>query len=96
MFMWMLKHYKDKKKAKQSGRWSKLVYESTSFDGESGIMTGNWFYKGFETNPQYSGRWKLELEPKVIDCENQNRQIELGEHPSNFRNLTINSASLRK
>jgi hypothetical protein len=46
MYFWMLKKYIDAQKAKQYGRWKYLIYVSTSFNADRG-MIGDWFYKDF-------------------------------------------------
>ena len=62
MFLWMLKYYTSRNNKLEDGKSRYLVYESTSFDGQSGFMEGNWFYHGFEADPQFRGKWRLALQ----------------------------------
>jgi hypothetical protein len=41
-FFWMLKFYDDQERARQTGQWSTLIYESVGFG--NGWCDGRWFF----------------------------------------------------
>lgn len=57
LFMWFYKIYKDRKKARQTGKLCHLIYESTNISDKE--IKGIWFYLGFENSQKYSGEWKI-------------------------------------
>ncbi|KAM3135800.1 hypothetical protein pb186bvf_012053 [Paramecium bursaria] len=53
------KVYDDREKAGQTGKWRDLYYEGEMESQH--LIKGNWFYKGFENDPIYSGTFTLQL-----------------------------------
>ena len=55
--IWFFKCYDDKKRAKQEGDFSDLVFESFFMNGKG--IAGKWFHAGLETCQMNSGKWKI-------------------------------------
>ena len=53
----MMKNYSDKEKAGQTGNWIYLIYEGEVTNNS--INNGKWYYKGYETDAKYSGKWTI-------------------------------------
>ena len=55
MFVWFVKEYNDRDAAGQTDEWRDLVFESDYYQPDG--IRGRWYYRGFEMDPEYSGRW---------------------------------------
>lgn len=57
----MIKWYDNQQAAGQTGAWDTLVYESNQVTYAEAY--GRWFYEGMEMNSEYSGNWRIGLQP---------------------------------
>jgi redox-sensitive bicupin YhaK (pirin superfamily) len=52
------KLYSNRKKAGQKDKFSILLYEGAGIPEQ---LTGTWHFHGYETQPKYSGTWRMSI-----------------------------------